>query len=291
MEADFSPLCSCISCLKLVFFGSMSIVQAAFLGFLQGITEFLPVSSSGHLLVMRDMLGIKGIPLIFDISLHLATLLAIVIVFRELLIRLIRALFAYVRKSASGEQRKDVRLILMVLFSSLCTVIVVLLIGNVIEGMPIQAVYGMFLVTAALLITAKFFSGNTAFREISARQSAAVGIAQGFGAIPGISRSGSTIAVSLISGIDRKTAGEYSFLISIPAVVGAFLYELMRSGNSGSGSAAQQIDAAVIAAGMITAFAAGYICLKLLLKMIRSGKLYLFSIYLVPLALYGLFFS
>lgn len=268
----------------------MSITQAAFLGFLQGITEFLPVSSSGHLIVMRDMLSIKGIPLIFDISLHLASLLAVIIVFRELILRLIRALAAYIHKTVGNEQQQDARLVLMVLLSTICTVIVVLLIDNLIESISVQAVYSMFLVTAALLIAAKYFSGGTALRQISVKQSAAVGIAQGFGAIPGISRSGSTIAVSLISGIDRKTAGEYSFLISIPAVIGALFYEVVRNGGSGSAASVQQFGAAVIAAGMVTAFAAGFICLKLLLKMIRSGKLYLFSIYLIPLALYGLFF-
>lgn len=110
-----------------------------------------------------------------------------------------------------------------------------------------------------------------------------IGIAQGFGTLPGISRSGSTIAFSLISGIDRKAAGEYSFLISIPAVVGAFVYSSFSySAETG------EISQAVAILGSLTAFIVGYAALKLLLKLIQGGKLYLFSLYLIPLGIYGL---
>ncbi|MCF7945051.1 MAG: undecaprenyl-diphosphate phosphatase [Spirochaetia bacterium] len=264
----------------------MNIVESMYLGFLQGITEFLPVSSSGHLVISRDLLDIQGVPQIFDIYLHLATLLAIIIVFRGIIFRIIRSLWALARSSVEEEHRKDLHLTAVAVLSTAFTVVTALLLERikpVDQEVLIRMVYALFLVTAALLIAAKFFHGKTPLQQISYKQGLIIGIAQGFGTLPGISRSGSTIAFSLISGIDRKAAGEYSFLISIPAVVGAFVYSSFRYSAE-----TVEISQAAAILGSLTAFIVGYAALKLLLKLIQGGKLYLFSIYLIPLGIYGL---
>lgn len=267
----------------------MSVLQSVILGALQGVTEFLPVSSSGHLVVFRDLLGIRGIPLFYDVLLHVATLLVIIYVFKTRIAQLIASFVLLVTgkipEESSWEHRGNIRVIVMIIIATAVTAVVGLTASSAAEGIPVRAVYAMFLVTATLLITGRLGRGKRELIEVTPGISVLVGTAQGLGTLPGISRSGITITALLLGGMDRKAAGEFSFLISLPAVLGALILELIRSPGLGD-----SVSAAAAAAGFATAAVTGFLSLKLLLYLVREGRLYLFSFYLIPLGLYGLFF-
>lgn len=268
---------------------AMSVVQSVLLGILQGITEFLPVSSSGHLVMFRDVLGIEGIPLLYDVLLHVATLVVICVVFRSRIARLIRSAYLMVRRQVPEKEaaqcRKDLRAIVTIVIAVAWTAVVGMGISSIYSDIPVRLVYVLFLVTSAVLIIGKAAAPAKTSETMSPLKSSILGISQGFAALPGISRSGMTISAALVCGMNRKEAGEISFLISIPAVIGALILELAKNPEI-TGS----VSVEALAAGCIAALISGFAALKLLLYLVREGKLYLFSIYLIPLGLYGLFF-
>ncbi len=143
----------------------------------------------------------------------------------------------------------------------------------------------LFLVTAALLIMTRWSTGRRPMGDIGWKDSVLLGVAQGFGVLPGISRSGITISAALYAHMDRKTAGEYSFLLSIPAILGALVLTARDLGSLNA-----QIGVANILAGCVAAGIVGFFALTVLLRIVQAGKMYLFAMYLVPLGLWGLFF-
>ncbi len=267
----------------------MSILQSIFLGILQGVTEFLPVSSSGHLVVFRDVLGIDGIPLLYDVLLHAATLIVVVAVFRDQIMRLIFSLYLVLSRKASGDRkeicRRDMRTILTIVIATFWTGGIGMAISGIQSDIPVRMVYVLFLVTAAILILGKVINAGAQTGDISPMKSSIIGISQGLAVLPGISRSGMTISTALMCGVDRKRAGEISFLITIPAILGALFLELIKGPEISA-----SVSMPAVAAGCIAALITGFLALKLLLYLLRGGKLYLFSIYLIPLGIYGLLF-
>ena len=229
----------------------MTIIQAIFLGAVQGIAEFLPISSSGHLAVAEYFLGHTDIPIIFDILLHIATLGAVCIVFYKQIWRLLTVLGRFIIRKNTVEDSTDLKLIGALLISTVVTGVV-------------------------LLLSAKI-QPKKSVSVPSVLQAVIIGVAQGIGVLPGISRSGSTIAAALLTGVSREKAGEYSFLLSIPAILAAFIFEL-KSADTISGS----VGVAALAAGMLTSFIVGFFALTFLLKLIKGGKLGLFAYYLIP---------
>ncbi len=263
----------------------MSILEAIILGVLQGATEFLPVSSSGHLAVMKTLMDLGDIPILFDVLLHVATLVVVVVVFWRRIWHILRALARWITRRAGDEDRPHLRAALIILLATLLTgVLGVALNSFAFAGQP-KVVSALFLVTATILVASRFFRGERSYEELKAKDGFVVGIAQGFGALPGISRSGISIAASRASGLSREEAGEFAFLISVPAVLGALLLTL---------GDAEQLSAVVSPAGLILGFLSalvvGLVCLLLLLKLVRSGRLYLFAIYLVPIGVAGILF-
>ena len=278
----------------------MSIFQAIILGVVQGIAEFLPISSSGHLAVAQQLFGLEEVPLLFDVMLHLATLAAVVLYFRKKIARLFVILF---RKKVQtdendllcGTDELGRKTILAVIFATIVTGAIGVFTSKVIPDMPIKVTCAGFIVTAGLLV----FSSVWAKRQetengklkteneqgISIRQSLFIGFMQGIGTLPGISRSGSTIAGAQLAGVNRAAAGEFSFIVSIPAILGAFVLEAKDLGEVGS-----QIGLLPVLCGCLAAFAWGYLSLSLLMKLIRRGKLEWFACYLVPLGVAGLIF-
>lgn len=279
----------------------MSIFQSLFLGILQGITEFLPVSSSGHLVVAQKLFGLDGVPLVFDVCLHVATLAAVVLFFRKTIIDLISVFIRMVvKKPLDGDKPKQTT-ILAVIVATVITGVLGVVSSHFIEDAPIKLVCTGFIVTGILLVFATVLdkSGKTAAGSSSAEEAAAAeqtegavsvkqgiicGIAQGFGTLPGISRSGSTISAAILSGVDRKTAGEFSFILSIPAILGAFILEVKDLGEMTG-----VVSVPCLAAGCLAAFLAGLGALFVLMKLIKSGRLGFFAIYLIPLGIAGLF--
>ncbi|MFW5800828.1 MAG: undecaprenyl-diphosphate phosphatase [Spirochaeta sp.] len=262
----------------------MSFFQSILLGVMQGISEFLPISSSGHLVVMRAVMRIENIPVLYDVILHIATLLVVMVYFRKRIFRILAALLRWVSRSTIDGDDHHVRLAGIILAATVMTGGI----GLAISGMELHAapklVSSMFLLTAVLLIAAHFVRNSRQDVPIQLHQGIIVGIVQGLAAIPGISRSGSTIAASLYSGVSREHAAEFSFLISIPAVFGALLLELRDiSGLS------LVVSPAAMVGGFLASLIVGYFSIILLVKLLHDGRLWVFSIYLIPLGVWGLF--
>lgn len=283
----------------------MTVIQGILLGILQGIAEFLPISSSGHLAVVQKLFGLEEVPLLFDIMLHLATLLAVVLYFRKKIWTLLCVFGRLIaRRPAPKAVNKDDLLcgteargrmtILAVIITTVVTGAIGVFTSKLIPDMPVKVTCAGFIVTAILLVVSSIIErrNSSAVKNSAEKndgikwyQAIVIGVMQGIGTLPGISRSGSTIAGSQLCGVNRAAAGEYSFIVSIPAILGAFLIELKDFAEVGS-----TVGAAPVIAGCAAAFAWGYISLAVLMKIIRKGKLEWFACYLIPAGILGILF-
>lgn len=263
----------------------MTVAQACILGMFQGVAEFLPISSSGHLLVFKDIMGVSEVPVLFDVTLHLATLASILLVFRKRVLGIIASIFRWIaRKSGEGDA-ENLAIVLPALVATALTAAVGLAAERVdLTGSP-RIVAGLLIVTAAVLVAgSRFKPGLAGYRAMGIRHGVVVGLAQGIGVFPGISRSGITISAGLASGLERGVAGEFSFLLAIPAILGALVLKL-----DDLSELTGAVAAAPLLAGCLTAFVVGVASLLLLMPIVRKGKLAWFAAYLVPAGLLGLF--
>jgi undecaprenyl-diphosphatase len=264
----------------------MNVWQSVFLGFLQGVTEFLPVSSSGHLFIMKGFLNLEDIPILFDVILHLATLIVVVIIFRQRIGGILASLGRLVVGKRREADSDNIRILWVVAIATVCTGVLGLLISDIsISSVP-WLVPVLFIVTGGILITTRWMKGELDYSRIGLKTALITGIAQGLGVFPGISRSGITISGSMFSGMSRDKAGEYAFILSIPAILGATVLLLKDAGELFS-----MVEPGILAAGFITSFVIGFISLLLLLRIIRKGRLYLFAFYLIPLGIITLFLN
>ena len=292
---------------------TMSILQSIFLGILQGIAEFLPISSSGHLAIAQHLFNLKEIPLLFDVMLHLATLLAVIIYFRKKIAKLMQAFFRlfFNRKAGksdnadsfsdsensdglTGNDRLSRKTIVAIIIATFITGVIGIATSKFIPEMPVKVICTGFILTALLLIISDLLqkkrssencAGNGDCTGISVKQAAVIGLMQGVGTLPGVSRSGSTITGALLSGVNRSDAGEFSFIVSIPAIFAAFLLEAKDLGE-----VASSIGFVPLLCGCVAAFVSGFAALAWLMKLIKKGRLVWFSAYLIPLGLAGLLF-
>jgi undecaprenyl-diphosphatase len=260
----------------------MTFTQAVLLGALQGLTEFLPVSSSGHLAIAQHFLPDFSQPgVLFDVMLHVGTMVAVAIYFRRELAALLASPFR------SGEAaRVQQKLLLLLIVASIPTAVIGLLFKDFFEGLfeNITVVSLMLLVTGILLFVAeRFRRGGRKEGELTLTDALVVGTVQGCAIIPGISRSGSTIAALLLKGVDGETAARFSFLLAMPAVFGAALLSARDLGEVAAG----QIP--LYLAGTGVAFLAGLLSIHLLLAVIRRRRLVAFALYCWLAG--GLFFS
>jgi len=275
----------------------LSIFQGIVLGVLQGIAEFLPISSSGHLIVAQNLFGLEEVPLLFDVFLHVATLLAVVLYFRKKIWELICSfarIFVPVKNPSAVQIEKkdeDTKYIVAIILATFVTGVLGIFSSKVISEISVKLVCAGFVVTALLLIFSSLIEkkhlsySETSLKSPSWKQSLVIGLAQGIGTLPGISRSGSTIAGSLFCGVKRDVAGEFSFIVSIPAILGAFILELKDLGEVSS-----SIGAEPVIAGCAAAFASGYIALSWLMRLIKKGRLEWFACYLIPVGILGMIF-
>lgn len=255
----------------------MSVIISILLGVLQGLTEFLPVSSSGHLVLAQHFLNVQESgDLAFEVFLHLGTLLAVVIYFRSLIIDLTASLFRW-RNSADNQTARHNRMfIVYVILATLGTGGVYFLLGDAFEAMYSQPLLVAVMLSVTGLII--FLSDMVKNDPIPASsmgivRSVIIGIAQGFAIIPGISRSGTTIGVSLFAGIKRKDAAAFSFLLSIPAILAANLKEFS------SLKALQPTMLFTYFLGFLASFIVGYLVISILIRLIQNSKLKYFSYY------------
>jgi undecaprenyl-diphosphatase len=264
----------------------MSAVQSLALGALQGLSEFLPISSSGHLLLARRLMGLGEVPVLYDVLLHVATLVVVIVVFRRRIGRILASFGRWVAGRSVEQDAEDLRLLLCLLLATAVTAVV----GFVVDRLePRILVYPkllavFFLATGLILLATLLFRGERGYRQLGIPAALLVGLAQGIGALPAVSRSGITIAASLACGLEREKAGEFAFLLAIPAILGALLLKLRELGTLEA-----QVGPVPLAVGFLASFAVGLASLALLLRIVRRGRLAFFSIYLIPLSVAAFF--
>jgi undecaprenyl-diphosphatase len=270
----------------------MTLLQAFILGIVQGITEFLPISSSGHLVIGQHLFGLHYADLAFDVSVHVGTLGAVVIFFRRDITAILTALRRY-RPSWRPQALKmlltpggpdgEVRLAALVILGSIPTALIGLALKyyeDTLFASPLIAGIMLLVTGGVLYLTRRAQNRSQAYpaatrpvAAISVWDSLLVGIVQGLAVMPGISRSGTTIAAGLFAGIEPQAAARFSFLLSIPTVAGAALLVLFEAITQG------QIDATTCLTGGLTALIVGYAALAILVYLINRGKLYVFAPY------------
>ncbi len=291
----------------------MTVLDAIIQGIIQGATEFLPVSSSGHLSVSQHIFGLQVPDILFDVMLHFGTLIAVLFVYRKLVWRLIREFFSTIGdifrgrfslKNLSGDRR----LLMMLIVGLLPLFLLFLPIPG--TGMNIKdlsetlasdsgiLVEGLSLLTTSLLLfiavsansratTYQGQSNRSNVREASRRKiirtsdALLIGLAQCFAAVfPGLSRSGSTLAVGLVRKIDRETALDYSFVLGIPAIAAATVLSLKDIGSTG-----EQIGILPLLAGVLTAMIVGFLAIRILKWLVKTDRLKIFAYYTLILGL------
>lgn len=257
----------------------MSLIQAILLGVVQGLTEFLPVSSSGHLVLARQLLGVEAQGIVFEVFVHFATMIAIIVVFRR------RLRWIISRLGKSGEDGCGARrIVLLLVVGSIPAGLAGLLLSGPVE----RAFESVLFVSLALLATGsvvwatRFRSG--ADRPIAMREAGVIGCAQAMALLPGISRSGWTIATALLLGVSAEEAVEFSFLLALPAIAGATLRTLLSLRGGGVGVGAPL----ALVAGMLAAFISGWLALLFLVRIVRRGRLARFAYYCWAVGLLGL---
>ena len=272
----------------------MDIEKTIFLGIIQGLTEFLPISSSGHLVIFQNLIGLKNSELLLDISLHVGTLLAVLIFFRADIkmmiyegIGLISTVFRKENPSSKIQQFPHAALIVWIITGTIPTALIGILFSSFVQkmfGAPFFVGF-MLIVTGIILGASRFIPDHfTKKNHVGLMVSIAVGIAQGVAIIPGISRSGATIICGLFCGLNRELAGRFSFLLSIPAIIGATIVKFDMTKIT-------EIGFMPFFAGIFVSFLVGLIALKITMNMVRKGNLYYFSPYCLLAGIVAIFIA
>lgn len=259
----------------------MEIWEAIVLGIVQGLTEFLPVSSSGHLELANYFFGIEEPNnLAFTMAVHLGTVLSTVVVFRREIGRLLRGFFKF--------QMNDETIFIINIVISLVPILFIgLMFRDRIEGLftsNLTLVGAMLLVTAALLVFAQ--RAKPQLRPITPKNAFIMGIAQAVAIFPGLSRSGATISTGLMLGVKREEVSKFSFLMVLIPVIGMNLLEVAKGGFGGTA-----IGSPAIIAGFITAFVTGTIACRWMIRLVNRGKLVWFAVYCCALGLFSIIYS
>ena len=264
----------------------METFEALILGLLQGLTEYLPVSSSGHLAIGSHILGIKSeANLMFTVAVHVATVLSTLVVLGGEIIRLVRGTFGPLNAGASGLARlnADQRYMLNILVSMIPIFVVGIFFKDTVErifGQGLLVVGCCLLVTAGLL--AYSYYGKPRQKEsISLLDAFIIGIAQAVAVLPGLSRSGSTIATGLILGNNKAHMAQFSFLMVIPPILGEALLDTIKAAKEGFSAAFGDLSVMALVVGFVAAFVSGIAACKWMIGIVRRGKLIYFAYYCV----------
>ena len=261
----------------------MDIIQALILGIVQGLTEFLPVSSSAHLVFVPEILKVQS-SLVFDTILHVGSLVAVVIYFWKDIIHMLKSFFSSLMDIPRRQFRNGIRedkfkkLAWFVIIGTIPAGLAGVLFKDTFEALFNDVfVVGFFLIITGFLLwgsemMSRRVANKTSLKEMSVKNSILIGIAQAFAIAPGISRSGATISAGLFLGIERELAARYSFLLSIPAILGAALVQVKDISGL-------DMSITVIIAGFIAAAVTGYIAIKIVLKLIQEKNLLIFAYY------------
>lgn len=275
----------------------MSLLEAIIMGLIQGITEFLPVSSSGHLALFEIAFDLEKTGLLFDCLLHFGTLIAVFAVYFRDIWKMICEGFGIIGdffinaatavSRLTGKKEKKYRkiicngyrkFVMLVIVSTIPTGIIGIAAKDLIElASTVLIVPGICLIITSILlfIADRCKEGSKTPKHVSYTNAFIIGICQGFATLPGISRSGTTITACLLSGFDRKFAVKYSFIMSIPAILGSVVLQLFEL-DVKAVPAAEWLN---YLAGTLVAAAVGYICIKIMLYVVKQKKYTIFSIY------------
>jgi undecaprenyl-diphosphatase len=249
----------------------MELIDAIILGIIQGLTEFLPVSSSGHLEIGKAILGEENLPeegLLFTVVVHFATALSTIVVFRKDIWEIIRGLFQF-------EWNESAQFTTKIILSMIPAVIVGLMFEKQLEQLfdgNILFVGMMLMVTALLLFFAD--KAKNTLKPVGFKNALLIGVAQAIAMLPGISRSGATISTSVLLGVDKTKAARFSFLMVVPLIFGKIAKDIL------SGDLSYSSDSfGYLSAGFLAAFIAGLLACTWMIKLVRNSKLKYFSIY------------
>lgn len=251
----------------------MKILQAIILGIIQGLTEFLPISSSGHLMLFENIFGLENNSLFFNVLLHFASLLAVVIVFWKEIVEIIKKPF--------GEKMR------VIIYATIPTVIIALIIKKFIENYVLHGFLGYgFLISAVIIFMTSILKKKkeSKYNMVNNKQGFIIGVAQGIAVLPGISRSGSTICAALLQGVEREESAKFSFILSIPVIIGAMLLETIDGFKTGF----EDINAIGCILGFVASFIVAVFTIKIMMKIVKKGNWVWFSLYLFVLSVFVL---
>ncbi len=259
----------------------MDIIQAIIIGLVQGLTEFLPVSSSAHLIFAQQALGVADVGLAFDVLLHVGTLVAVIVYFFNDIVNMIKgfllSLVDLKNGNFMGELKKDPykKLAWLTILATIPIGIVGVLFNDIVESMFMGLTVPAFLllITGCLLyVSQRMNTGKIDVRNITLKEALIMGCGQALAILPGLSRSGTTIAAGLFAGLDKEFAAKFSFILSIPAILGAAVFQL-KDLSVGS------VEIGACIAGFIVAAISGYLAISFLLKIVREKSLDIFAYY------------
>lgn len=252
----------------------MEILKAIILGIIQGLTEFLPISSSGHLVLAEHYLNFKQPDLSFEIFLHLGSVIAVLIYFRKDILYLFKSLFLFKEKSSEHINNRNT------LFYLLVATVVTALIGLYFEDAVLKAFSSLYIPSFMLFITGvilfmsdKIEPRGLGTHQLGIRKSIIIGLGQAFAILPGISRSGSTIAMGIFTGLKREAAARFSFLLSVPIIVGANIHKISKI------TELEKSQFLLFLIGAFAAFISGYSVISLLISFVKKQKLKYFAYY------------
>ena len=251
----------------------MNILKAIILGIVQGLTEFLPISSSGHLMIVESLLNFSGGEMFYNVLLHVASLLAVVIVFWKDVVRIL--------KNPLG---KEMRFIVL---ATIPTVIIALVVNHFCDDFMLKSFVGFgFLISAVVIAVTSALQKrkNISILEMDNKKAFIIGVVQGLAVFPGISRSGSTICAGLVQKVEREESATFSFLISIPVILGGMVFELAGGIKNGFGN----IQALPCILGFVSAFVVALFAIKFMMKIVKKGNWWGFSVYLFLLSIFVL---
>ena len=260
----------------------MDILQGIIIGIVQGLTEFLPVSSSAHLVFIQNLLGVES-SLAFDTFLHLGTLIAVVWFFRYDIYRMLKSWWLSLGDIVQGRFREGFyddpykRLAWYVILATIPVGIVGVLFEDSVDALFSGALYVpaffLFVTGTILYLSQRMPSGNINYNNISKKEALFMGLGQACAILPGLSRSGTTIAAGLTIGLDKEFAAKFSFILSIPAILGAFLLQAKDIGS------AMDANFLPVLLGFVASIIAGYMAIKWMLDLIQNRNLDIFSYY------------
>jgi undecaprenyl-diphosphatase len=268
----------------------MDLWESFLLGLIQGITEFLPISSSGHLVLGQYFLGLQndgGIT--YEIVVHFGSLVSITVYYRKEVLELLRSGIGMLIKPGifltPSSMTKDQQLVGFILISMIPALLVGLLLKSTIEGAFESPVWvsAMLLVTGVLLLSTKFVKKGSG--GVGLKHAVGMGLAQAVAILPGISRSGSTIAIGQHLGLNREECARFSFLMVLPVIAGAMILELGDIGSSG-----MSVDVPVLVTGFLTSAISGYFALSFLIHVIKKFGIQWFAVYCFGLGIFSLWY-